>query len=257
MGVYSEVENQASHDRGVNETSEDVTTVTAPLPQMFSNGTTATPTHLANTSQINMTSYNSTTTPFIAEDSTSFPDFYNHTDLPSTPLTQESNDTQVSTTIQGLTDSTTTPEIKESSTVSSATTLFPSETTETTPVTLTTTFADIDEEANLTNRDLASGSDSERDLPSEPHKNKRVVAWGVILGTMVVVACVGLVAYVILKKRHQKLFSHRKLVEEYPSDPVLRLDNSEPLDLKFGGLDYYNPGLQGDNIQMRNFPQHR
>lgn len=35
-------------------------------------------------------------------------------------------------------------------------------------------------------------------------------------------------------------------------DPVLRLDNSEPLD--FG---YYNPGLQMDNIQMTNFPHGR
>lgn len=36
---------------------------------------------------------------------------------------------------------------------------------------------------------------------------------------------------------------------------VLRLENSEPLDLKFDGFAYYNPGLQGDNIQMTNFPQ--
>lgn len=36
---------------------------------------------------------------------------------------------------------------------------------------------------------------------------------------------------------------------------VLRLDNSEPLDLKFDGFGYYNPGLQGDNIQMTSFPQ--
>lgn len=35
---------------------------------------------------------------------------------------------------------------------------------------------------------------------------------------------------------------------------VLQLDNSEPLDLKFDGFAYYNPGLQRDNIQMTNFP---
>lgn len=40
-----------------------------------------------------------------------------------------------------------------------------------------------------------------------------------MLGTAVAVACVGLVAYIILKKKHQKGFSHRKLVEEFPSDP--------------------------------------
>ena len=35
---------------------------------------------------------------------------------------------------------------------------------------------------------------------------------------------------------------------------VLRLDNSEPLDMKFDGFGYYNPALQGDDIQMNNFP---
>ncbi|KAG7482561.1 hypothetical protein JOB18_024176 [Solea senegalensis] len=38
---------------------------------------------------------------------------------------------------------------------------------------------------------------------------------------------------------------------------VLRLDNSEPLDLNFGGGAYYNPALQRDNIQMSNFSGHR
>lgn len=44
-------------------------------------------------------------------------------------------------------------------------------------------------------------------------------AWGAVLGTAVAVAVVGLVAYVILKRKHQKGFSHSKLVEEHPSDP--------------------------------------
>lgn len=35
---------------------------------------------------------------------------------------------------------------------------------------------------------------------------------------------------------------------------VLRLDNSEPLDLNIARVAYYNPGLQGDNIQMTSFP---
>lgn len=39
--------------------------------------------------------------------------------------------------------------------------------------------------------------------------------------------------------------------------PVLRLDNSEPLDLNFGRSAYYNPGLQGDNIQMSHIPGRR
>uniref|UniRef100_A0AAQ4Q2U3 Uncharacterized protein n=1 Tax=Gasterosteus aculeatus aculeatus TaxID=481459 RepID=A0AAQ4Q2U3_GASAC len=84
-------------------------------------------------------------------------------------------------------------------------------------------------------------------------------AWGAVLGTAVAVAVVGLVAYVILKRKHQKGFSHSKLVEEHPSDPVLRLDNSAPLDLDFGigRSAYYNPALQGDRIQMENLPGRR
>lgn len=35
---------------------------------------------------------------------------------------------------------------------------------------------------------------------------------------------------------------------------VLRLDNSGPLDLNYGGGAYFNPGVQGDNIQMTNYP---
>ena len=56
-------------------------------------------------------------------------------------------------------------------------------------------------------------------LESDPHRSKRNGAWGAVLGTAVAVAFVGLVAYVILKRKHQKGFTHRKLVEEYPSDP--------------------------------------
>lgn len=84
--------------------------------------------------------------------------------------------------------------------------------------------------------------------------NARQQAWGAVLATAVAVACVSLVAYIILKKRYPKGFSHRKLVEEYPSDPVLRLDNSEPLDLNYSHLNYHNPGLHGDEIQMSRIP---
>ncbi|XP_062327799.1 mucin-15 [Osmerus eperlanus] len=101
----------------------------------------------------------------------------------------------------------------------------------------------------------ASGSNSEKGFAADIKKNKKSEAWGAILGTAAAVAFVGLVVYVILKKRRQREFTHRKLVEEFPPDPVLRLDNSEPLDLKYDGSAYYNPGLQMDNIQMTNFPQ--
>ncbi|KAK7912983.1 hypothetical protein WMY93_013194 [Mugilogobius chulae] len=89
---------------------------------------------------------------------------------------------------------------------------------------------------------------------SETERQKKKHAWGAVLGTFVAIAVVGLVAYVILKRKHHKDFSHRKL-EEFPSDPVLRLDNSEPLDLNFGRAAYYNPALQSDNIQMSPYPK--
>lgn len=60
---------------------------------------------------------------------------------------------------------------------------------------------------------------SNKGLASDPHRSQRQGAWGAVLGTAVAVAFVGLVAYIILKKKNQKGFSHRKLVEEYPSDP--------------------------------------
>ncbi|KAK7170426.1 hypothetical protein R3I94_000595 [Phoxinus phoxinus] len=88
-------------------------------------------------------------------------------------------------------------------------------------------------------------------------ENKKGQAWAIVLALGIVVGIIALAAFIILNRRNRRDFSHRKLVEETSPDPVLRLDNSEPLDLKFGGLGYYNPGLQGDSIQMTNFPQGR
>lgn len=53
----------------------------------------------------------------------------------------------------------------------------------------------------------------------DPYRTKRNAAWLAVLGTAAAAAVLGLVAYIILKKKHQKAFSHRKLVEEFPSDP--------------------------------------
>uniref|UniRef100_A0A4W5KRX2 Mucin-15 n=1 Tax=Hucho hucho TaxID=62062 RepID=A0A4W5KRX2_9TELE len=102
----------------------------------------------------------------------------------------------------------------------------------------------------------ASGSNSERGLASDAVQNKkRSGAWGAILGTGVAVCFVAMVVYVILRRRGRRDFTHRKLVEEIPSDPVLRLNNSEPMDLKYDGSAYYNRGLEMDNIQMDHFPR--
>ncbi|KAJ0056739.1 hypothetical protein NL108_014172 [Boleophthalmus pectinirostris] len=132
----------------------------------------------------------------------------------------------------------------------------PEETT--TPILESTTAAPVTpDEANLSDKGAAgSGETAERGFASDSEKRRRKSAWGAVLGTFVAIAVVGLVAYVILKKKHHKAFSHRKLQEEFPSDPVLRLDNNEPLDLNFGKAAYYNPTLQVDNIQMSPFPRH-
>lgn len=60
---------------------------------------------------------------------------------------------------------------------------------------------------------------SDEGFATDPQISKRHNAWGAVLGTAVAVTFVGLVAFVILKKKQQKAFSHRKLVEEYPSEP--------------------------------------
>ncbi|XP_044217093.1 mucin-15 [Thunnus albacares] len=288
MVIYNErEENETSQEKSANKTSDDLGVVMTTEPPTFPNVTTKQPeltnttasTDSTNSSQTNMTEteeefHNSTATPqnatthLIAQNSTSFPDASNRTDLQTTTMAPERNVTQEVTTKSeedtGLTNTTTNvtttaaPDINKTATNSSSTTVFPSETTEIIPETPTAAAPNTPEKANLTDKNAASGSNSERGLASDSQKSKRHGAWGAVLGVAVAVVFVGLVAYIILKKKHQKGFSHRKLVEEFPSDPVLRLDNNEPLDLNFGGSAYYNPGLQGDNIQMSNFPgRHR
>ncbi|XP_059202222.1 mucin-15 [Centropristis striata] len=294
MAVFSEEEeNVAGPDKSAKETSDDLTAVTTTMtptnvttkePELPD--ATISPTNetidRTNSSQSNnkeakeevnnstMTPQNSTTH-LSAQNSTDFPEKTNHTDAQTPTLAPESNATQESTTKPdkdtGLTKATestktttvtTTPkqEVNKTSTTSSSTTALPSETAETTT---TAAYPITAEKANKTNKTgaAASGSSSERGLATDT-KSKRNGAWGAVLGTAVAVALVGLVAYIIMKK-HQKGFSHRKLVEEYPTDSVHRLENGDPLDLNFGvgGSAYYNPGLQGDSIQMNNFPGRR
>ncbi|XP_054627587.1 mucin-15 [Dunckerocampus dactyliophorus] len=189
----------------------------------------------------------------------------NRTDIELTTLSPEINNPNENTTSgndaepNNVTESATTTvtitietKINKTSTTSSPKVL-PSDPTKLFPE-VTTTVAPETPEGNLTDKQASTGSSSERGFSSEASKSKRSEAWVAVLGTAVVVSIVGLVAYIILKRKHQKGFSHRKLVEVFPADPVLRLDNSEPLDLNFGGSAYYNPGLQGDSIQMSNIP---
>ncbi|TKS69530.1 Mucin-15 [Collichthys lucidus] len=294
MAIFNEEEEHVS-SQDKDEGSPDQTVVTTTMHSSLSNVTTTKhevtlTTESTNPSQINMTDAeeefnNSTITPqnstnLSAQNSTDFSDYSNHTDLQTTTSAPESNatldnatktdedtrltnatettsTTTTTTTTTTTVTTTTMPEINETAATPPSTTAVLSETTEATLATSTAAAPKSPEKANKTDKGSASGSSSERGLESGPQSSRRKGAWGAVLGTAVAVACVGLVAYIILKKKHQKGFSHRKLVEEFPSDPVLRLDNSEPLDLNFGGSAYYNPGLQGDNIQMSSFPGRR
>lgn len=122
----------------------------------------------------------------------------------------------------------------------------------------TTAAPDIDDTKTNLNGSFDTRGDLAKDLTSDDVQGKKKgQAWGVILVVGIIVGLIALTAFLILNRRNRRDFSHRKLVEDISPDPVLRLDNSEPLDLKFDGFGYYNPGVQGDNIQMTNFPQGR
>lgn len=225
--------------------------------------------------QLNMTDTemtNSTATTTVPEYTTMPPNstvssYFNSTDTETTTAAPDSNVTEETPADSGLdmglnnktqSNVTTTtaapvPETTEQVTTASSTTAVPLENT-TTLLRTTTSAPATPERANISNKGAALGDTAERGFASDSPQQRRNNAWGAVLGTAVAVAFVGLVAYIILKKKHHKAFSHRKLVEEFPSDPVLRLDNSEPLDLNFGRAAYYNPALQGDNILMSNFP---
>ncbi|KAI4831149.1 hypothetical protein KUCAC02_002744 [Chaenocephalus aceratus] len=239
MVIFTEEErNLADQEKRQKETSDDLTVVTTTFPTRTKQpelpGTAVSPTPAAtdstNSRKINMTE---------AEE-----ELQNSTTIPQNSSTELS--TQNSTMKQEI----------NKTTVSPSTTVLPSETTETSPATTAAAAPKTPVTSNKTDKAAASGNNPDRGLATDTHTSKRNGAWGAVLGTGVAVAFVGLVAYVMLKKKQQKGFTHRKLVEQFPSDPVLRLDNSEPLDLNFGvgRSAYYNPGLQGDNIQMSSFP---
>ncbi|KAJ0001867.1 hypothetical protein NQD34_001663 [Periophthalmus magnuspinnatus] len=171
---------------------------------------------------------------------------------------QFSNDTEYdATTTIGVPQSTTQEPIWQESTTATPIATIPPEETTTTVLQTTTSAPVTPDRSNLSDKGAAEFDETaERGFASESEKRRRKSAWGAVLGTFVAIAVVGLVAYVILKKKHHKAFSHRKLEEEFPSDPVLRLDNIEPLDLNIGRAAYFNPALQADNIQMSSFPKH-
>ncbi|KAF0042869.1 hypothetical protein F2P81_004206 [Scophthalmus maximus] len=246
-----EEENLFSRETAENKTSDDLNAVTTTLPQALPNGETEQPelwnatvspaTQATNSSQVNVTeaeeeSQNSTAAPqtstahWIAPNATSSPDSSNGTGLQSTTSAPESDATQASTTEPGgdvgSSNSTTpmatteAPRENETPVTPSSTTAVPPESAETSPLPPASDAPITPEKANKTDKDGAAGSSADRGVASDSHRSSSN-SWGAVLGTAVAVALVGLVAYVILKKKQQKAFSHRKLVEEFPSDPVL------------------------------------
>ncbi|XP_034040749.1 mucin-15 isoform X3 [Thalassophryne amazonica] len=237
---------------------------TSANPAPSANLTTTSANSTATSANSTVTLANPTTNEMITQISTSFPELSNHTEFVIPNITTERNSVHESitepntvTVLINRTQSKTaaTTEDANGKEGSSSPTMFSSETTEKMPVKTTTAAPTTAKEANLTDKNGASGGNAERGFASDLQMNQRHRAWGAVLGTAVAVTCVGLVVYLIKKKKTRKGFSHRKLIEEFPTDPVLRLDNSEPLNLNYAGSAYYNPGLQGDNIQMTDFPE--
>lgn len=64
-----------------------------------------------------------------------------------------------------------------------------------------------------------SSSESSDGLDSDSKGRKKNGTWAAVLGTGLALAIVALVAYVYMKRKQQKDFSHRKLVEVFPTDP--------------------------------------
>lgn len=194
MAIQTDEENNVARHDGASDEQSVLTTTAPPALQNVTTkqlelpDATVSLTDHKNSSQINMTEaeeefHNSTTTPpnstthLSAQNSTSFPDHSNHTDLQTTTLAPESNATQESTTKPdkdaGLTNATessntttvtttTMPEINETSTTPSSTTVFLPETTETSTATTTAAAPITSDKADKTGKGSASGSSEER-----------------------------------------------------------------------------------------------
>ncbi|XP_019407376.1 PREDICTED: mucin-15 [Crocodylus porosus] len=92
---------------------------------------------------------------------------------------------------------------------------------------------------NLTNSSTVSSYPKE--TSKEKHYNGEIV-FGATVGTFLGFALIGLIGYVMCRKRKSEPFCHQRLYDDTRSDPVLRLDNSPgSYDLNFGDLSYYNP----------------
>ncbi|XP_056881324.1 mucin-15 [Takifugu flavidus] len=265
--------NEEERIKDADEEQEDLNVVTTPeLPgdpnlatqdPFLDVNVSATTLDSTNVTDVEKETKNSTATSLLSN-STMFPTAENSTRLSDinqnnslTTLAPEGNATQETATtptedtrlinLTEPTDTRTTKVSQTSTTSVPATSFQPSMSSE---MSLKTTISPVQDTPEVANK-TGTGSSSERGLDSDVQRNKRHTQWSAILVTAIAVGCFGLVVYVILRNKRRKGFSHRKLVE-VPTDPVLRLDNSGPMD--FGQVAYYNRGLQGDDIQMSNIP---
>ncbi|XP_069037921.1 mucin-15 [Lepisosteus oculatus] len=148
-----------------------------------------------------------------------------------------------------------TPEPTVNTTSAAPTLVYSSSTTTLTAVSTSTPLPPTTSDVPSENKSI-EGRDEVPGVPGQKKEQKGGVVLGAIIGTALGISILGLAIYFILKNKKPSEFHHRRLYEEYPGDPVLRLEsNMEPLDLRNDGSAYYNPGLQGDNIQMTSFPQ--
>ncbi|XP_028297364.1 mucin-15 [Gouania willdenowi] len=212
------------------------------------------PAETNSTESLNSTQTN--TTEWIETNSTNAESALNATDIPATtPSGHNDNVNSTMASNDHMSPNTTlivTPQQNATTNTSSA----PPDavTTATEDGGVTTPVLDVSVKINV--NDQGSGDESGREgSVSDSSNNHRKVAWAAVLGTGIVVAFIGLVVYVMMKRKQRKDFYHRKLVEEFPSDPVHRLDNNDSLELEFGRSAFYNPTLQEDDIQMSNLPK--
>ncbi|KAM9861333.1 uncharacterized protein ACBR49_005519 [Aulostomus maculatus] len=264
MSIFNEYDNTTSQEKGDEKTPDDLAVNESPtfpnatVDQEAGDSTNSSQIEINKTEEEeeggvkNSTEIDENST-MASKNSSSFPHASNHTDFPSN-LAPESNDTKEipktpdedtnTESTNGTLVFTVAPEINKEPTTPESIDTLPE-----------TVAAPNTSETNQTGKASSTGNNAERGLAdSDTQQRKRQTAWGAVLGTAVAVALVGLVAYIILKRNNQKNFSHRKLVEDFPPGPVLRLDHNEPMDLNFGGPAFFNPALQEDNIQMSNIP---
>ncbi|XP_048886529.1 serine-rich adhesin for platelets-like isoform X2 [Brienomyrus brachyistius] len=131
-------------------------------------------------------------------------------------------------------------------TIAATTSGINSTTTSTTTTTASTSTTSTN--SSLDDRRDIVYTENNRAVAGSNTRNNNATAWAIVIGTAMAVGVVSLIVYILKKRRDHRDFNHRKLVEDLPAGPVLRLDSYENLGM--GTLAFNNPVLQGDDIHM-------